>query len=50
VYTVSNQEVAKWRQAAAGVSDKYVKETVAKGYPAKEALDLMRKVAASTRK
>jgi TRAP-type C4-dicarboxylate transport system substrate-binding protein len=44
VYSLSKEEQDKWRQAASGITDNYVKEISAKGYPAKEALELMRKV------
>jgi TRAP-type C4-dicarboxylate transport system substrate-binding protein len=44
VYSISKEEVAKWKQTVSDVDDKYVKDISAKGYPAKEALELMRKV------
>jgi TRAP-type C4-dicarboxylate transport system substrate-binding protein len=47
VYSITREEEARWRQAVAGVADKYVRDAAAKGYPAKEALDLMRKVVAN---
>lgn len=49
-YSVSKEEFDKWRQLIRPASEKYVQELVAKGYPAKEALTLMRKVAASQEK
>jgi TRAP-type C4-dicarboxylate transport system substrate-binding protein len=50
VYTISKEELARWHQAVAGVADKYVKDTAAKGHPAKEALDLARKVVSQYKK
>jgi TRAP-type transport system periplasmic protein len=47
VYTVSPEEQAKWKKATENIDDAYVKEWSAKGYPVKEALALMRKVAAT---
>jgi TRAP-type transport system periplasmic protein len=47
VYTISPEEQAKWKKATENIDDKYVKEWSAKGYPVKEALALMRKVAAT---
>ncbi|HEX2965537.1 MAG TPA: TRAP transporter substrate-binding protein DctP, partial [Syntrophorhabdaceae bacterium] len=44
VYSLSSAEVAKLSQALEGITDKYVKDASAKGYPAKEALELARKV------
>ena len=49
VYPISKEEQARWRKATASVADKYVKDAEAKGHPAKEALELMRKVAAKER-
>jgi TRAP-type C4-dicarboxylate transport system substrate-binding protein len=45
VYEIGPEERARWKKATAGVADKYVQEWAAKGYPVKEALELMRKVA-----
>jgi len=45
-YSVSNEEFGKWRQLIRPNSEKYVQDLSAKGHPAKEALALMRKVAA----
>jgi hypothetical protein len=50
VYAISKEEQARWHQATAGVADKYVNDTAAKGYPAKEALDLVRKVVSNYKK
>lgn len=45
VYTVAPEEQARWKKATASVADKYIKDWTAKGYPVKEALDMMRKIA-----
>jgi TRAP-type C4-dicarboxylate transport system substrate-binding protein len=45
-YSVSKEEFNKWRQLIRPNSEKYVQDLAAKGHPAKEALALMRKVAA----
>ncbi len=50
IYPLGPEELAKWRAAAAGVTDKVVAETAAKGYPAKEALELIRKTVAGYKK
>ena len=50
VYTISKEEQARWHQATAGVADKYVKDTAAKGHPAKEAYDLVQKVVSQYKK
>jgi TRAP-type C4-dicarboxylate transport system substrate-binding protein len=44
VYSISEAEAEKWRQAVESIADKYVKDASAKGYPAKEALELALKV------
>lgn len=44
VYAISEAEAEKWRLAVEGIADKYVQDTSARGYPAKEALELTRKV------
>jgi TRAP-type C4-dicarboxylate transport system substrate-binding protein len=44
IYNISPQEEARWKKVTAGIADKYVSDIVAKGHPAKEALELMRKV------
>ncbi len=49
VYNISKEEAARWRKATSGVADKYVKDVEAKGHPAKEALELMRKITAKER-
>lgn len=46
-YEVSKEEFARWRQLMSGNSEKYTQELAAKGYPAKEALSMMRKITAS---
>jgi TRAP-type transport system periplasmic protein len=50
VYTISKEEAAKWKGMMDSVSQKYVQDAASKGYPAKEALQLIRKVAASSKK
>lgn len=45
VYNISPEEQVRWKNGTAGVADKYVQEWAVKGYPVKEALDMMRKVA-----
>jgi TRAP-type C4-dicarboxylate transport system substrate-binding protein len=50
VYSLSPEEQGRWEQATAAVADSYVQEWAAKGYPMKEALALMRKVVAASRK
>jgi TRAP-type C4-dicarboxylate transport system substrate-binding protein len=50
VYTLSKEEEAKWRNVAAPIINEYVEEIAAKGYPAKEALELMRKVVSDYQK
>ncbi len=44
VYTISPEEKVRWKKTVAEVDDKYVAEIAAKGHPAKEALEMMRKV------
>lgn len=50
IYNISNEEQAKWYKAAAAASEKYVQDIAAKGYPAKEALALMRKITSENKK
>ena len=50
VYSLSKEVEAQMKKATEGVTDKYVKDVTAKGYPAKEALDLMRKVVSENTK
>lgn len=50
IYTISNEEQAKWSQAALAASEKYVQDQAAKGYPTKEALALMRKIVSENKK
>jgi TRAP-type transport system periplasmic protein len=45
VYTISPEEEARWRKVTAPVGDKFIQEWAAKGYPMKQALEMMRKVA-----
>jgi TRAP-type transport system periplasmic protein len=45
VYTIPPDEIARWKKATAAVDDKYVADWSAKGFPVKEALALMRKIA-----
>ena len=45
-YSVSKEEFNKWRQLIRPNSEKYVQDLTAKGHPAKEALAVMRKIAA----
>jgi TRAP-type C4-dicarboxylate transport system substrate-binding protein len=49
-YSLSREEEARWEKATAAVADSYVQEWAAKGYPMKEALALMRKVVAASKK
>jgi TRAP-type C4-dicarboxylate transport system substrate-binding protein len=49
-YSVSREEFGKWRQLIRPNSEKYVQDLAAKGHPAKEALAVMRKVAAAQEK
>jgi TRAP-type C4-dicarboxylate transport system substrate-binding protein len=44
VYTIGPEEQARWKKATAGVADKYVQDWAAKGYPVREALEMMRKI------
>jgi TRAP-type C4-dicarboxylate transport system substrate-binding protein len=46
VYSIPPDEVARWKKATAAVDDKYVADWSAKGYPVREALAVMRKIAA----
>jgi TRAP-type transport system periplasmic protein len=46
VYAIGPDELARWKKAVSNVDDKYVQEWSAKGYPVKQALELMRKIAA----
>jgi hypothetical protein len=50
VYTLSKEEETKWHNAVEGLINEYVEEIAAKGYPAREALDLMRKVVSDYQK
>jgi TRAP-type C4-dicarboxylate transport system substrate-binding protein len=44
IYNISPDEIARWKKATAVVDDKYVADWSAKGYPVKEALEMMRKI------
>jgi len=50
VYSISKEEAAKWKQAVSDVDDNYVKDVSVKGYPAREAVQLMRKVVSGEKK
>ncbi|MBN2060866.1 MAG: TRAP transporter substrate-binding protein DctP [Deltaproteobacteria bacterium] len=45
-YTISPDEQARWRKSTGDLIEKYAEDLSAKGYPAKEALGLIRKVIA----
>jgi TRAP-type C4-dicarboxylate transport system substrate-binding protein len=45
VYDLPPDEIVRWKKATAAVDDKYVADWSAKGYPVKEALAVMRKIA-----
>lgn len=45
VYTISTEERARWKRAVSEVDDKYVRDWSAKGFPVKEALEMMRRIA-----
>ena len=45
IYTISPEEKARWKKAVSDVDDKYIAEIIARGYPAREAVNFMRKVA-----
>ncbi|MBN2060865.1 MAG: hypothetical protein JW882_10685, partial [Deltaproteobacteria bacterium] len=44
VYTIPEEEQARWRKAIGDLADRHVEELSAKGYPGKEGLALTRKV------
>lgn len=44
IYTISPEEKIKWKKTVSDLDDKYVADIAAKGHPAKEALEMMRKV------
>lgn len=44
VYTLKKEEQEKMREAGLAVTDRYVKDKETKGYPAREALSLMRNI------
>jgi TRAP-type transport system periplasmic protein len=50
VYSLTAAEQAQWQKATSTVADSYVQEWGAKGYPVREALALMRKVIADSKK
>ena len=41
IYTISPEEQARWRKATSGIANKYLDEWAAKGYPVKEAYQMM---------
>ena len=43
-YSLPPEEEAKWRQAASAVTENWIKEMEAKGYPARKAVEVMRSV------
>jgi TRAP-type C4-dicarboxylate transport system substrate-binding protein len=45
-YSISPEEVARWRKAIGDIGGKYAAEVSAKGYPGEEALALMRRILA----
>jgi TRAP-type transport system periplasmic protein len=45
IYNISPEEVARLKKATSGEDDKYIAEWSAKGYPVKEALAMMRRIA-----
>jgi TRAP-type transport system periplasmic protein len=45
VYSIPPEEIARWKKATAAVDDKYLADWSARGYPVKEALAMMRKIA-----
>lgn len=48
-YTISAQELERWKKATAGVASRYIAERAGKGYPLEEALTLMRKTVSTQR-
>ena len=46
VYSVSDDEIAKWRALTKGIAEEYVKSKAGSGFPVKEAYDLLEKVVA----
>lgn len=46
VYTIPAEERARWKAATADVAERYVREWAGKGAPVKEALEMMRRLAA----
>ena len=43
IYTISPEEKIRWKKTVSDLDDKYVAEIAAKGHPAKEALEMMRR-------
>jgi TRAP-type C4-dicarboxylate transport system substrate-binding protein len=43
VYSISAEERARWKKATAQIADKYLDEWSAKGYPVREAYQMMQK-------
>lgn len=46
VYDIDEAEIQRWRQATAGITEKYLKEKEGSKYPVKEAYEMMKKMAA----
>jgi TRAP-type transport system periplasmic protein len=44
IYNISPDEVERWKKATEVVDDKYITEWTAKGFPVKQALEMMRKI------
>ena len=41
IYTISPEEQARWKKATSGIANKYLNEWAAKGFPVKEAYQMM---------
>jgi len=46
-YTITPQELGRWKKTTAGIATKYIQERAGQGYPLNEALELMRKTTAA---
>lgn len=44
LYSISSEELIKWREKTSAISAKYVEDWAAKGYPTKEAYAVMQKI------
>jgi TRAP-type transport system periplasmic protein len=44
IYTISPEEKIRWKKTVSDLDDKYVAAIAAKGHPAKEALEMMRRI------